>query len=1058
MTKQAPSFVMRNASGYFVCEYQTTLWTSRFVMSGLTSLVSGSGHLGLRLQSRAAALRSVDWDRAATLYVVVDPLDPDGILYLSSREYKDLVRVCLSNDTMLEVLHRPGQPRPILSSEDEDSSPKIPPTPRSSRLSKRFLGTLARMFPNFNEENGMVSLNEGNFVKFVLRWGSCLIFWSGLTVSPRKGILQSFASKLFMIYKKHGVNYTITLLKASLVVVLQYLAGSPATSLRSLGVPRKCIHGLPAWLPRSFRSEIRKGNVRWIRIILSLLNMYKGIKGNYPDVPLDTICAPGFLDARLDKVEHLRNCTYLRDFRLFTERFRDQWFTKEDLDIRTGYDHQLPFLLKSGPNHSIGIFDAVFSGFAWLNLSPEILRENLFWLLRWGGYEVWLSWIIKRSKFLDKYPGRLCNIRFGKLSLKYEAAGKIRVFAIMDYWTQTASRIFHDGLFRLLKTRFSEVDGTFDQDGIVDTLRNKSYEVAYSYDLKSATDLIPKELYQVLLNNLFGEPAVRWLELITNRDFDTPKEVREAGGPEQVRYTRGQPMGCLGSWASLAIVHHALVQYSAFRAGWLAKFKAYAVLGDDIVIFNTKVAQEYVKVCAEFGIPIGLAKSFVSETFDPLTLIDNPLWDDRISGESALFNFANRTAWKGIDISVMSVKEELSCRTPNARIALAQRLYDRGWVDSCNFAGLLRLLFTAEAWESNQQLLRRGKLPLSGYWLVQLALSPRSDFLLKDKVVKMYMWILCKNRWSHIFSTAGRIGGRLRDAMLRVNAAVTSEDRSVLNKSSDPGGNWTAVIYGDGKKSLMEDINPNLDYGGPAFSDEDISLLKESGLWKEESTETILPPLSDLEKRNQLSFTAFLSMVSQRELDRVWRASTILLKVYKITLTKLLEFNNKQEASLYRIFQASAPWQAAFMRRFFSDYAGLYREKVHFSGMIDEIEKIPAHIDLFSEGWFPGPELKSPDTWSPFFELVEMIEDLIDRVPILPPVHDWEKYLLSLPHKPSVDSGGRELDLRKITQTLASPPERKLSKFLRYWDRLQEFQGSTLGRRPKYQSFIPLTK
>jgi hypothetical protein len=46
-----------------------------------------------------------------------------------------------------------------------------------------------------------------------------------------------------------------------------------------------------------------------------------------------------------------------------------------------------------------------------------------------------------------------------------------------------------------------------------------------------------------------------------------------------------------------------------FSFSW---FKDYAVLGDDIVIANGLVAREYVRLMAELGVGIGLAKSLIS--------------------------------------------------------------------------------------------------------------------------------------------------------------------------------------------------------------------------------------------------------------------------------------------------------------------------------------------------------------------------------------------------------------------------------------------------------------
>lgn len=53
---------------------------------------------------------------------------------------------------------------------------------------------------------------------------------------------------------------------------------------------------------------------------------------------------------------------------------------------------------------------------------------------------------------------------------------------------------------------------------------------------------------------------------------------------------------------------------AAARAGFPAgTFTSYAVLGDDIVIANGRVAQEYLHVLSAVGVNVGLAKSLVSK-------------------------------------------------------------------------------------------------------------------------------------------------------------------------------------------------------------------------------------------------------------------------------------------------------------------------------------------------------------------------------------------------------------------------------------------------------------
>lgn len=83
--------------------------------------------------------------------------------------------------------------------------------------------------------------------------------------------------------------------------------------------------------------------------------------------------------------------------------------------------------------------------------------------------------------------------------------------------------------------------------------------------------------------------------------------------PASVKYAVGQPMGALSSWGMLALTHHFLVAHAARRAGYaIGTFSSYAILGDDIVIAEGRVARQYLQLMQELGVGIGLAKSLVS--------------------------------------------------------------------------------------------------------------------------------------------------------------------------------------------------------------------------------------------------------------------------------------------------------------------------------------------------------------------------------------------------------------------------------------------------------------
>lgn len=88
----------------------------------------------------------------------------------------------------------------------------------------------------------------------------------------------------------------------------------------------------------------------------------------------------------------------------------------------------------------------------------------------------------------------------GKLGLKQEAAGKMRVFAMVDPWTQMVLRPIHLSLFNLLR-RHSVIDGTFDQLGPLN--RAWAFKHHYSMDLSSATDRLPIMIQRKLIQRIF---------------------------------------------------------------------------------------------------------------------------------------------------------------------------------------------------------------------------------------------------------------------------------------------------------------------------------------------------------------------------------------------------------------------------------------------------------------------------------------------------------------------------------------------------------------------------
>lgn len=129
----------------------------------------------------------------------------------------------------------------------------------------------------------------------------------------------------------------------------------------------------------------------------------------------------------------------------------------------------------------------------------------------------------------------------GQLAFKEEAAGKLRVFALVDGWTQSLLKPLHDELFRLL--RLIPNDGTFDQDSSVlrSIEKSKKAGCAFSFDLSAATDRLPIAFQSALLDRILPLKVGNcWAGLLVERDYYLPQSRKNYGIEEEsVRYKVG---------------------------------------------------------------------------------------------------------------------------------------------------------------------------------------------------------------------------------------------------------------------------------------------------------------------------------------------------------------------------------------------------------------------------------------------------------------------------------------------------------------------------------------
>ena len=491
-----------------------------------------------------------------------------------------------------------------------------------------------------------------NLLKPMISWARLV---SGRPTRSKVIQLATFAKWVANMVRKQGVPGLVQYLKTAHTLLMQGVPGSElkvqSRAISSIAVAVSG-DGLPRVIPAFARGFIRRGDVDTIRFWLTLLGMYR-ILLIKPKYKLASITDPGKLLAR----EFLKEwCVFVRTrFIKGLEIHTDEKLLDVGTDVlkrpsvfaimKASAD--LPFVDWDngdvGPSTSFGCrFNAAkrwtsgswgWSLFRYLSVTPggtgttkslwtqmlEVAEaaplaqrrgreDRVLETTRRPRTDKGLIALRKGGEFSN---GSGAN---GRLSVKIEPAGKARVFALVDYWTQVALKPLHEWVFSVL--REIPQDGTFNQlKPVTRLIENiESDQKIYSFDLSAATDRLPVLLQGLLLMQFFGRHfASTWKALLCNRKYylgaNHVRAARLGSKGKNLRYAVGQPMGALSSWAMLALTHHAMVQFAAYRAGEAKWFDRYAVLGDDIVIADDRVAREYRKICDVIGLEIGIAKS-----------------------------------------------------------------------------------------------------------------------------------------------------------------------------------------------------------------------------------------------------------------------------------------------------------------------------------------------------------------------------------------------------------------------------------------------------------------
>jgi len=402
-------------------------------------------------------------------------------------------------------------------------------------------------------------------------------WFSSLPAGERDSITRSWLQLVDTWISCSGISPTIKRIKFMRLIVTRYLCGRPLmVNDLMIGVDKEgfptSIHFMKGW--------IDSGEPDKRRFILTLLLVSRTLSGP-GKIDYSTISDPFKGKYKTLPKEFID--TFVKDYTL---PFEDNKLTISDFFLN----------LKSGPLSGPAILKAhlatrFYTGRNLWSLTNFLGTDGMRWFK-----ELFLSVRVKPHAARNR-----------KLHIIHDPECKERVIAIFDYISQLAFEPLSKYLFNVLRN--IPQDRTFTQDPFISDKREG--ELYHSLDLSAATDRFPIDLQVDVIDSIErNSPRVyrgigkSWKSLMVSEPFLTPEG-------QLIKYEVGQPMGARSSWAAFTLSHHCVVQFAAYECNCYP-FSEYILLGDDIVIYNDKVAEKYKEIISDLGVDCSPSKSHIS--------------------------------------------------------------------------------------------------------------------------------------------------------------------------------------------------------------------------------------------------------------------------------------------------------------------------------------------------------------------------------------------------------------------------------------------------------------
>jgi hypothetical protein len=437
---------------------------------------------------------------------------------------------------------------------------------------------------------------KSRFIQYiykVLCWMRRIYFLKG-DIKP--SLLTSHQLFLPLLTKMDNVLYArgpknlIIYIKEVRRLYLNYLSGSPSTSK----VVKITNDGIPVILGNLIPILRIQDTSSYICTTQVLTTILWGTRSLKTKNPMDTkpIETPGLPNIKEVAFQYGK---YSKDF------WSSLGYYKRNTVPKSLKFKKFHSTTKSGPNgHAL-----------WACLSDLIsLPDDLFSDIGIVGGELLANKMsnLREATLKGRFKGILPDSKgdYRKLSRVDDKEHKTRVIAILDYFSQTSLKPLHDYLFQVLKK--IPQDRTFIHGDFQYLIANSNS--FYSVDLTSATDRFPIELIKNVLKGQLPDYYVNaWSNIMIGHPFSVPKQRLK------ISYAVGNPMGAYSSWASFAVVHHYVVYYCCRELNIEWKTLPYCLLGDDIVIGNSIVAELYINVIRNLGVEVSDLKTHKSTEF-----------------------------------------------------------------------------------------------------------------------------------------------------------------------------------------------------------------------------------------------------------------------------------------------------------------------------------------------------------------------------------------------------------------------------------------------------------